>query len=110
MAAEGLPDRRVDAIAQGLDVERARDLLRRELDFGCRPQVRRLDDDTYEVLVIGTEKQLEELRGDGFDLRLPPPVEREPYEIGDGDRFAREDAVPRGFGEKVKEPILKDVL
>ena len=105
MAFEESPEPRVDALAHGLATEQVRDLLRRDLDFGCRPQLQRADDGTYTLLVIGTESQLEALRRDGFELRSMPRVEREAYAIGEGDRFAGGDVVPRGFGEKLTEPV-----
>jgi hypothetical protein len=103
--AEESPEPRLDVTVHGLDAERARDLLRRDLDFGCRPQLQRADDGTYTLLVIGAESQLEALRRDGFELRSMPRVEREVYAVGAGDRFAGGDVVPRGFGEKLTEPV-----
>jgi hypothetical protein len=85
-------------------------LLRRDLDFGCRPQLQRADDGTYSLLVIGTEGQLEELRRDGFELRPMPRLEREEYAVGAGDRFAAGAVVPRGFGEKLTEPVREPDL
>src|SRR4051794_19913740 len=105
MASAEPAEPRVDAVAHGLDAEQVRDLLRRDLDFGCRPQLQRADDGTYSLLVIGTESQLEALRRDGFELRSLPQVERETYAVGVDDRFAGGDVVPRGFGEKLTEPV-----
>jgi hypothetical protein len=110
MASEESPEPRVDAIAHGLDAEQVRDLLRRDLDFGCRPQLQRADDGTYALLVIGTQGQLEALRRDGFELSALPQAERDAYAVGVGDRFAAGDAVPRGFGEKLSEPTHRTDL
>ncbi len=98
---------RIDAIARKLDEERLRDLLSRGLDYGCRPHVRRAEDGSYSLLVIGTAAQLEGLRRDGFELEPGAPPDRSRYVVGEGDRFAGADAVPRGLGEKLIEPTRR---
>lgn len=78
--------------------EALRALLRRPLDFGCRPAISRLDGGRFRVEVIGTAAQLAELEADGHEVALQPaPAER--AEVGVGDRFAG-GVVPRGFGRK----------
>ena len=110
MAADGAPEERVEAVAHGLDAERARELLSRDIDFDCHPQPQRLDDGSYEIPLIATESTLDELRGEGFELRLLPRADRRAYEVGSGDRFADGKAVPTGFGEKLTEPIRETDL
>lgn len=101
---------RIDAIVRNLDAPQVRDLLSRQLDYGCRPQVWRAEDGSYALPVIGTAEQLEGLRREGFELELGRPGDRSRYAIGEGDRFAGGDVVPRGFGEKLTEPTQRSEL
>jgi hypothetical protein len=107
MAETGDHTQRIDAVARDLDVAGLRDLLSRGLDYGCRPQVRRADDGSYTLLVIGTAEQLDGLRRDGFVLEPGVPPDRSRYAIGEGDRFAGGTVVPRGLGEKVAQPTRR---
>lgn len=110
MAVDEAPEERVEAVAQGLDAAQVRELLTRNLDFGCHPQLNRVEDGSYELPLIGTESRLEELRRDGFELRMLPRADRRAYEVGSGDRFADEKAVPTGFGQKLNEPVRETDL
>ena len=78
--------------------EELRALLRRPVDFGCRPAIVRVDGGGLRVEVVGTASQFDELRRAGYGVALQPePTER--AEVGDGDRFAG-GVVPHGFGTK----------
>jgi hypothetical protein len=100
------PTPRLDAIVRNLDRAQADDLLSRGLDHGCR--LREAGPGRYELPVIASEQQLEELRRAGFELELRPAPDRSLYPVGEGDRFAAEDAVPRGFGRKLAERERQD--
>ena len=99
----GADRRDADDYRQGAAVEVAseeelRALLRRPLDFGCRPAIERIDDRRLRVEVIGTAAQFDELRRAGYGVTVQPePAER--AEVGAGDRFA-DGGVPHGFGIK----------
>jgi hypothetical protein len=99
MAESPLPAPRLEATLQVAE-ERLPDVLRRSLDFGCRPVVTKHDDGTVTLPVIATASQLEELREAGYDVQLIETPGGIDYGIGQGDRFDGGRTAPRGFGEK----------
>lgn len=94
-----LPAERREVLVRVANEELLRAMLRRPLDFGCRPIVNQASDGSFEVPVVITDEGLARLREEGLDVTVLDA--RSPrVEVGDGDRFADRDIVPRGFGEK----------
>jgi hypothetical protein len=104
MAEASKPVRRMSGVVRLSDEAAVRDLLARggRLDFGCKPTVIRESDGTFSVPVIGEQEVLDELREQGFELKLDEL--REPQaDVGREDRFDGGKTVPRGFGVKTGE-------
>jgi hypothetical protein len=102
LAKASLPDL-VEGHVQLSDEAGVRNLLARELDFGCRPTIIRQSDGRLLVPVIGSRDELEALSREGFDVQL---IERTPSrrrDIGRGDRFEGGETVPRGYATKVQD-------
>ena len=65
-----------------------RDLLRRPLDFGCRPLVFPESGGGFTVPLIGSAQDFDALEADGVQVvsRKEPPDRA--LDVGEGDRFA----------------------
>jgi hypothetical protein len=98
--AEELSLQVLEGIVSVPSEERLQELLRRPLNFGCRPTPIREPEGGFSVPVIGSEEDFEALRADGFELTIREPPERR-AEVGKGDRFQGGRLTPRGFGRKV---------
>lgn len=96
-----LPAERREALIRVANEDLLQDMLRRPLDFGCRPIVNQASDGSFEVPVIAIDEVLARLRAEGLDVVVldarPPQMK-----VGDGDRFADGNVLPRGFGEKTR--------
>lgn len=99
MAQQPLPTPRLEAMLH-VDEEQVPDILRRSLDFGCRPVLTKLDDGSVTLPVIATASQLDELRSAGYSVQLIERPAGIDYGIGQGDRFDGGRTAPRGLGEK----------
>jgi|SRR5919112_3673556 hypothetical protein len=78
-----------------------------EIDFGCRPALRRAPDGVYQIALFATERKLNELR-DRLDLTIEVVRNASAYgrrrqeEVGQGDRFDSGKVVPYGSGRKLR--------
>ena len=77
-----------------------------EIDFGCRPSVRRRDDGSLQVLALAPQVKIAALRGmKNLEISVGRNASEEgrarQKEVGQGDRFGGGKVAPRGFGEKV---------
>ena len=84
-------------------------VARRDIDFGCRPSVRRSSDGSLITHAILSGKQVGELRGQrlGVTVLLNATVigrERQ-AEVGKGDRFQGGRIAPKGLGRKHPPPV-----
>lgn len=98
---EGDPEYRLSGSVIVGNEEGLRELLRRPLDFGCKPVVMRLPDGRFQVTVIGTEATLLDLAGPQLEVAVHRGQEG-PTEVGQGDRFDGGRVAPRGLGRKEK--------
>lgn len=79
-----------------------------ELDFGCRPHVRQLENGFFELPIFATEKKLEELKATSnlkVEVKYNASVKwRKQLQKKDdhSDRFDGGRIVPRGLGLKTK--------
>lgn len=81
-----------------------------EVDFGCRPSVRRREDGSVQIQALATEAKVAALRGEeGLVITVIRNASQEgrrrQEEVGQGDRFGGGRIVPRGFGEKAGRRI-----
>jgi hypothetical protein len=79
----------------------------RDLDFGCRPAIRRGPDQGVQVELFATERKLAELRAiPGLTVTVTRNASEEgrrrQHEVGSGDRFEGGRIAPRGLGRQVR--------
>jgi hypothetical protein len=86
---------RLEGTVHVTDVAALRALLRRPLDFGCRPRVLPAPVGGFTVPLIGSAEDFDKLEADGFEVtsRNAPPDRV--LDVGQGDRFAGGQIVPR---------------
>ncbi|MEP6697847.1 MAG: hypothetical protein ABJA34_13365 [Pseudonocardiales bacterium] len=97
-----LPSDRRDVVIRVASQDSLREVLRRPLDFGCRPVVNGTSDASFTVAAIVTDEVLTQLRSDGFDISVVESTMQR-AEVGEGDRFAGGRTVPHGFAEKLEQ-------
>jgi hypothetical protein len=98
-----LPAERREVLIRVADEDSLREVLRRPLDFGCRPVVNLASDGSAEVPAIVTDEVLARLREEGMDVEVLEARDLR-AEVSGGDRFADGTVVPRGLGEKTGGP------
>jgi hypothetical protein len=100
--ASEIPER-LEGSVRVSDDEALRRLFAYPLDFGCRPTAIREPDGGYSVTVIGPPQALENLRADGFEIKVVEAPAERGRDVGRGDRFEGGKIAPRGFGRKVPD-------
>ncbi len=84
-----------------------------EIDFGCRPALRRAPDGSYQLDLFATEQKIKELREvSGLDVTVVHNASAEgrkrQREVGKGDRFDGGKVAPRGLGSITRPDIPRE--
>lgn len=87
-------------------------LLNNQLDYGCRPSVRR-DGDRLVIPALCAKAQITSLKRSGFQIEVGESLRTMKTEmltqVGKGDRFKKGKLAPVGFGLKLEDSGQADI-